>query len=109
MGFLDDLFEGRHGRGRRQGGHYDDYGYDHDHNNPDHHNPPHDRDPYRRPGYDRDPYQQPGYDPRAVQRILVCPSCGGENPVSAKFCMECGKPLRPSGPARSDVPEPPKP
>ncbi|MBF6595853.1 MAG: zinc ribbon domain-containing protein [Thermaceae bacterium] len=108
MGFFDDLFEGsgRHGHRLRHGDHDDDHGYRR------YGNGDHGLHRYE-DGYARDDHEghshQPGYDPRAVQRILVCPSCGGENPVMAKFCMECGQPLRPSGPARSDVPEPHKP
>ena len=91
MGFFDDLFEGFGGHRRRRGGHYNDHDYDDDHEHHHHHH----YDP-RYPPYDRDPYRQPGYDPQAAQRILVCPTCGSENSVKAKFCMECGQPLRPS-------------
>lgn len=113
MGFLDDLFEGfgrrgGHGHGRGRFGGHDDHGRRYDDDHDDHGYRRYDDDHGRR--YDRDEYyRQPGYDPQAVQRVLVCPSCGSDNPVKAKFCMECGQPLRPAGAARLTPSEPPSP
>jgi class 3 adenylate cyclase/tetratricopeptide (TPR) repeat protein len=34
--------------------------------------------------------------------MLVCASCGSENPQGARFCNACGAPLAPAGPARKE-------
>ena len=36
-----------------------------------------------------------------------CPSCGAENPLGAKFCIECGAALTPAGPAAAPAPAAP--
>ena len=33
--------------------------------------------------------QQPG------MKMVICPDCGAQSPLSAKFCLECGTPLKP--------------
>ena len=30
-----------------------------------------------------------------VIKVIICPHCGEENKYTARFCNECGKPLRP--------------
>ncbi|MHA1409373.1 MAG: SPFH domain-containing protein [Candidatus Odinarchaeia archaeon] len=30
-----------------------------------------------------------------AMRMVICPNCGAQSPVSAKFCLECGTPLKP--------------
>ena len=32
--------------------------------------------------------------PRAVQAVLICPTCGAPVPARAKFCSKCGSDLR---------------
>jgi membrane protease subunit (stomatin/prohibitin family) len=31
------------------------------------------------------------------QRVVICPSCGGQNPEGNKFCAQCGSSLQPKG------------
>ncbi|MEM1534695.1 MAG: SPFH domain-containing protein [Nitrososphaerota archaeon] len=38
-------------------------------------------------------FQQPVQQPPTV--VILCPSCGFQNPQGAKFCSNCGKPLGP--------------
>jgi len=38
---------------------------------------------------------QPSQAPAAPQQLIVCQSCGAQNPVGTKFCGNCGKSLVP--------------
>ncbi len=38
---------------------------------------------------------QPSQPPAAPQQLIVCQSCGAQNPVGTKFCGNCGKSLLP--------------
>jgi ribosomal protein L40E len=38
---------------------------------------------------------QPSQPPAAPQQLIVCQSCGAQNPVGTKFCGNCGKTLLP--------------
>ncbi len=38
---------------------------------------------------------QPSQPPAAPQQLIVCQSCGAQNPVGIKFCGNCGKSLLP--------------
>ncbi len=73
---LDDLFENFFGRRRREGHHKGDSGH------------------YGGDGRD-DRYRRYPGGPAPVARVVVCQSCGAENPERAKFCLECGTALRP--------------
>ena len=33
--------------------------------------------------------------PESVVKVMVCTSCGEENKMTAKFCDNCGKKMRP--------------
>jgi len=39
---------------------------------------------------------QPPQAPAAPQQLIVCPSCGAQNPVGTKFCGNCGTSLLPA-------------
>jgi adenylate cyclase len=34
--------------------------------------------------------------------MVVCPSCGGENPDNAKFCLHCASPIERAEPRRKE-------
>jgi len=40
---------------------------------------------------------KPQRPPAAPEKIIVCQSCGAENPFGNKFCGNCGLPLKPKG------------
>ncbi len=40
---------------------------------------------------------------------MICPNCGVENPVGAKFCKNCGFKLGETAPQQNNIPQPPPP